>query len=111
MRRKRRRFGRGGEGNLGTGGKERPRASAEVPGSARASSGGADFGTPIELTGPPRCAGRRHEFPAGDAASGGLEKWKAEALRTTLARVSGKLGAEVFLRHLSPGIEIVPFLG
>lgn len=82
---------------------ERPRASAEVSGSAKASSGGADLGTQVEFSRSLLCARRWDELPEGDVASGGFEKWKAEALlRASLARVSRKLGAAGFLRHLSP---------
>ena len=65
----------------------------------------------VEFTGSPRCAGRWNALPAGDAASGCFEKRKAGAVRTTLARVSPKFGAEVFLRNLSPGIATVTSLG
>ena len=47
---------------------------AEVPRSARALSGAADLGTQVEFAGSPRCTGRWDAVPAGDAASGCLEK-------------------------------------
>lgn len=104
-------MGAGAEGAWGLAGRATAGLSAEASGSAKASSGGAVLGTQVEFTWSLRCARRWHELPEGDVASGRFEKWKAEALRASLARVSRKLGAAGFLRHLSPGRTTVTSLG
>ena len=92
---------------MGTGGKERPQASAQALGSARAWSRGADLGTQVEFIGSPRCVRRWHELPAGNVSSGGsgFEKWKAKALGEGPGEGFPKVGSvgfpEVLVTRLS----------
>ena len=93
--RKRRRFGSGDCGGLGTGGKERIRGS-EVSKGLVGRSTLRNASWVLRVPALCRALGRA---PWGRCGERLLEKLKAEALRMTLAKISRKLGAEGSLRH------------
>ena len=97
--RKRRRFGSGDCGGLGTGGKERMRAlgwGSEVSKGLVGRNTLRNASWVLRVPALCRALGRA---PCGRCGEPLLEELKAEALRMTLAKISRKLGVEGSLSH------------